>query len=223
MNSSKNKSGIRKITVTAVLFSLILFLNISGLGFIKIGVSEVTMLHVPVIIGAIMEGPFVGSVLGLFFGLASLWESYSGASILAPAFQNPVVSVLPRVLIGLFSAYAFSFAMKITKNKLSGSVLTASIVGTLTNTVLVLSLMQVMYSSLVVENLATEAVSTSQAIILGIIAANAPAEIIASCVVTLPVVLALKKIQRSVSTSDAMDSVTEEIEAAAESHNSAAE
>lgn len=223
MNPREKKSGIRGIVVTAALFSLILLLNFSGLGFIKVGISEVTMLHIPVIIGAVMEGPLVGSVLGLLFGLSSLWESYTSPSVLAPAFQNPIVSVVPRILIGLFSSYAFSIAMKLTKKRVSGSALVASIVGTLTNTVFVLSLMHFMYSSLIVENLASEAAATSQAIIFGIMATNAPGELIVSCVVTVPVVIALRKVQRSNNAPGPMDSVAEELEVAAESHNSAAE
>lgn len=195
MSSDKNKTRLRGLVVIGMLFSVILILYISGFGFIKIGIAEVTMLHIPVLIGAIIEGPVVGTVLGLLFGLLSLWESYAKPGLLSPIFQNPIVSVIPRVLIGLSTYYSFYLLMKITKRNLSFSTLMASLVGTLTNTVLVLSLMYFMYSPFIVENLSTEAVYTSKAILLGIAASNAPSEVIVSCLVTLPVVIAVSKVK----------------------------
>jgi uncharacterized membrane protein len=65
---------------------------------------------VPVIIGAILEGPIVGLVLGLIFGLFSWFQ----AGVLGVVmFQDPLVAILPRLFIGI-TAWAAYVAFKRT-------------------------------------------------------------------------------------------------------------
>ena len=74
-------------------------------------------MHIPVIIGAIAEGPFVGAMVGLIFGVSSLLNAIlRNASPVAFVFYNPLISVLPRVLIGITSYYSFA-AMKKLEDK----------------------------------------------------------------------------------------------------------
>ncbi|PAT01384.1 hypothetical protein CI105_06625 [Candidatus Izimaplasma bacterium ZiA1] len=86
-------------------------------GFITIGGGiAITIVHIPVLIGAIFGGKKVGVYLGLIFGLGSL-----GAAILYPGglnvfFINPLVSVLPRVIFGFSIYYIFRFFNRIFKN-----------------------------------------------------------------------------------------------------------
>lgn len=90
------------------LFSGIIFVMafVPQLGFIQIGFVALTIIHIPVLIGGGMGGKKVAISLGLAFGLASLSQA-----LLRPVtpvdvlFQNPLVSVLPRVLFGLVVAY----------------------------------------------------------------------------------------------------------------------
>jgi uncharacterized membrane protein len=98
------KITTRQIVVTAAMVAVVILLSAPPLrlGFIPfvLGVA-ITIIHIPVIIGAIMEGPLVGLIIGLLFGLSSLMWSYlspTGPSDLY--FQNPLLSVLPRLFIG---------------------------------------------------------------------------------------------------------------------------
>ena len=43
-------------------------------GYIPLGFMNATIIHVPVIIGAIILGPKYGGFLGLVFGITSLWK-----------------------------------------------------------------------------------------------------------------------------------------------------
>jgi uncharacterized membrane protein len=57
-------------------------------------------MHVPVILGAILEGPVVGVVIGLLFGVFSLVQNAIMPGPIGPAFLNPLISILPRLFIG---------------------------------------------------------------------------------------------------------------------------
>lgn len=107
---------VRKIVISGVLGAVAIFLGWSHWGFIPwIAGAALTIMHVPVIIGAVLEGPWVGTAIGLIFGLFSLLQA-----ILAPTgpvdvwFQNPVISVLPRLFIGVFAWLTYKAARRIT-------------------------------------------------------------------------------------------------------------
>ena len=93
---------IRKIVVTGILGAISAFLGITHWGFIPwIAGASLTIMHVPVIIGAVLEGPLVGVLIGLIFGVFSLIQAAVAPS--GPTdvwFTNPLLSVLPRLLIG---------------------------------------------------------------------------------------------------------------------------
>jgi len=127
----------RKIVIAGVMGALAIFLGWTHLGFIPwVAGAALTIMHVPVIIGAVLEGPVVGTAIGLIFGLFSLLQA-----ALAPTgpvdvwFQNPVISVLPRLFIGVVAWLGYK-ALKKVNEPLALAV--AGILGTLTNTVLVL-------------------------------------------------------------------------------------
>ena len=65
-------------------------------------------MHVPVIIGAVIEGPVVGAAVGLIFGLTSLFKAFTEPTITSFCFMNPIISVLPRVLIGIVAYYVYA-------------------------------------------------------------------------------------------------------------------
>ena len=69
-------------------------------------------MHIPVIIGAIMEGPVVGGFIGLIFGLFSIYQALTNPTPVSFVFLNPLVSVIPRILIGIVSYYVYN-ALKI--------------------------------------------------------------------------------------------------------------
>ena len=103
------------------------------IGFIRLpnSTGAATILHIPVIIGAVIGGPVVGMLSGFIFGIASILNDTTGL------FGNPIISVLPRVLIGLTSWLAYRGLRNLNVSSLVAAAV-AGIVGTLTNTILVL-------------------------------------------------------------------------------------
>ena len=126
----------RKIVITAVLGGITILLGLTHWGFIPwFGGLSLTIMHVPVIIGAILEGPIVGLGIGLIFGLFSMLQAaLAPTGVLDPLFVNPLLAVLPRLFIGPVAWLVWTALKKWPVVGLIAS----GITGSLTNTVLVL-------------------------------------------------------------------------------------
>ena len=138
---------VRKIAIAGVLSAVAIVLGITRLGFIPwFSGASITIMHVPVIVAAILEGPIVGAIVGLLFGVFSLLQAaIAPTGPVDVAFTNPLISVLPRLLVGpaawivwrLIEGKADSgrpFGLRS-----SAAVLVGAVAGSATNTGLVLS------------------------------------------------------------------------------------
>lgn len=116
---NKRRQKILSITTDAMFLAIIFLMAYTQIGFIPLGVISVTIIHVPVLVGAYLFGYKKGALYGLFFGLVSLFKALENpASILDPFFQNPLISVLPRVVFGLLSGLLFDGIKKISKKQI---------------------------------------------------------------------------------------------------------
>lgn len=98
---------VRKMTIVGVLGGISAILGLTPLGFIPIGPTRATIMHIPVIIGAIMEGPMVGGLVGLIFGVFSVLQALMNPTPISFMFLNPLISIVPRILIGIVSYYVY--------------------------------------------------------------------------------------------------------------------
>ncbi|MEG2893500.1 MAG: ECF transporter S component [Clostridium sp.] len=193
----RNILSVRKIVFAGLFSSFSIFLGVTGLGFIHIPPVAATILHVPVIVAAIVEGPIVGMIVGLIFGLFSMYQAVTAPTITSFIFLNPIIALLPRILIGLVSYYTYAFLSKrsfFEKYKKLSIGIVASL-GTLTNTILVLSLAFILYG----ESLASAmglSPSTIGLTLAGIGVTNGIPETIISTLICIPVVVAIKKLQK---------------------------
>lgn len=130
-------SSLRKSIVAGALGAVSVALMFTPAGYIPwLAGASLTVMHVPSIIGAIIEGPWVGMVVGGIFGFTSLFRAAtSPQGPIDSFFVNPLVSVIPRILVGLVAWGIFS----LFKGKMRplGAGL-AGIVGSLANSILVL-------------------------------------------------------------------------------------
>ncbi len=123
----------RKIVITGVLAAIAIILGATQIGFIPVPnlSGRATIMHVPAIIGGVLEGSLVGSLIGGIFGIFSFLQADS------PVFKNPIVAILPRLLIGI-AAYVTYATLK--KSNEYVALVSAGVIGSLTNTVFVLGL-----------------------------------------------------------------------------------
>ena len=114
------KSGLtlRELTIVGLLAAITIILGLSGYGIMALGPLNVTTLHVPALIGALVEGPKVGAFVGLIFGVYSFWQNFTAPNILSPLFINPLVSVLPRIIFPVLAVLVQSIMEGTTRSAL---------------------------------------------------------------------------------------------------------
>ena len=125
--------SVRKIVISGVLAAIAILLGVTRLGFIPVpNISgNATIMHVPAIIGGVMEGWLVGGIVGTIFGIFSFLQATT------PLFKDPLVAILPRIFIGITAYFTYA-GLKRANEYLA--LIVAAVVGTLTNTVLVLGM-----------------------------------------------------------------------------------
>ena len=193
----------RKLAVIGMLGGISIMLEFGGLGIIQLPLlpEQVTIMHIPTIIGAIVEGPIVGLFIGLIFGGFSMYRAFTQPSILSVAFMNPMVSILPRLAIALTSYYSFQAIKKLFKGniqkRIALSTMVASAVGTLTNTIGVLGIAYILYKDLLAKMLNVEPSMVGKAVIYGVAIPNGVPEAIAAVLIITPIVQALRKLYKT--------------------------
>jgi uncharacterized membrane protein len=128
-----------EITMISVFAALIVVIAaVPMLGFIQIGIISLTIIHIPVLIGGIFGGRKVSIALGLVFGLSSLIVALTRpVSPIDILFQNPLISVLPRVLFGWALYEIYVAFQKLVKNQFA-AISISMVLATFTHTILVL-------------------------------------------------------------------------------------
>lgn len=148
MVRSKKTSDMVKM---ALFIALIILLSVTPLGYIPLGAINATTIQMPVIIGAVLFGWKKGAVLGGVFGLTSLIRNTVQPNLTSfvfspfvPVFGEEsgslwaiIISLVPRIMIGVSAALVFVLFTKFKVNKTIASA-AAGFCGSLTNTVLVM-------------------------------------------------------------------------------------
>ncbi|MEH7255534.1 ECF transporter S component [Neobacillus niacini] len=170
----KGSLTVRNIVIAGVLGAIAILLGVTRIGYIPVptAAGNATIMHIPAIIGGIMQGPVVGAIVGLIFGVSS----FLNATV--PLFKDPLVAILPRLFIGVIAWLVYIGIRKKSEYLAIG---TAAFLGTITNTALVLTMA-------VVRGYMAAGVAWTVAITSGI------PEAIVGTIVTLAVVLAWKQI-----------------------------
>jgi len=101
--------SVRKIVISGILGAIAILLGVTRLGFIPVPTpaGHATIMHIPVILGGVLEGPAVGLITGAIFGLFSFLQPG------APFFADPLVSIFPRLFIGVISYLVYAVTFKI--------------------------------------------------------------------------------------------------------------
>lgn len=149
MNHNTNRSKTLHLTQLALLTAIILLMAFTPLGYLRIGLLSITFLTIPVVIGATAMGPKDGAFLGLVFGITSFSQCFGmdafGTTLCSiNLFYTAFMCLVPRVLIGVTSGYLMK-AMRATKVPRIVSYLLCCLVGTLTNTVLFVGLLMLLF------------------------------------------------------------------------------
>ncbi|MEG0265302.1 MAG: ECF transporter S component [Erysipelotrichaceae bacterium] len=145
------KKKTMRLALMAMFISIELLLTFTPLGYIPLGFMNMTTLHIPVIIVGIVMGVKDGAILGLVFGLTSVFRAtmmpIPTSFIFSPFitiggvsgnFSSLLIAIVPRILIGVVAALIYQLLIKKHVKDVVAIIL-AAVAGTLTNTVLVMS------------------------------------------------------------------------------------
>ena len=119
-----NKPNLKKMTELAIFIAIIIVMKLTGLSSVPVGPLVMTFTMVPIAIGAMLLGPVEGAVLGFVYGITSLYDAITGASLMTGFFfqlspvHTVILCVVTRTLVGLLTGLIFKALKKIEKKKI---------------------------------------------------------------------------------------------------------
>lgn len=196
MNKDKNLLQTRNLALIGIFTAIIIVMSlVPWLGFLQIGPIQGTTLHIPVIILSIVEGPVVGGILGLMFGLVSMIKAFTQPTPFSFMFMNPIIAIIPRILIGIFTGLVYK-GLKSKKGVQKLSIGIASAVGSITNTIFVLGFVYLIYGQKYLETVNQvkgEANTSALKLIAATALTNGIGEMVLAILIATPVSFALLK------------------------------
>lgn len=135
----KKKNELLYLTVAAIFIAIIAVMTFTPLGYLRVGLIEITFLVIPVVVGGFALGKWGGLLLGTAFGVTSFLQCFGlspfGAVLLGiqPVY-TAIVCLLPRMALGFLAAWLFE---TLSKTKLPSAVSAGicGLAGSLINTV----------------------------------------------------------------------------------------
>lgn len=161
--TGSTRNSTRKLALIALFSALILLMAFTPfLGYIPLGFTRATIIHIPVILGSLILGPAAGAVLGAVFGLTSLINNTVNPTatsfVFSPFYSlgefsggipSLVICFLPRILIGVIPYYIHKFFQKIGNHERKANsalpLAAAGVSGALTNTLLVMGMIYIFF------------------------------------------------------------------------------
>ena len=191
-------STIRKnlfLAQISILSALIIIMTfVPYLGYISYGALSITLIHIPVIVGACLLGVKGGAALGAVWGISCIIKAVTAppSPLEGIIFRNPLIALIPRVLMGMAAGLIMHLIEK--KSKTLGAVL-AGVAACLTNTVLVMGGIYLIYGEKYGDALNISSISFGGLTnyILAAFGINAVIEIATAIIITVPVVNAVSK------------------------------
>lgn len=172
-------------------------------GYIPLGFTRATIIHIPVIIASLLLGPKKGGALGFLFGLTSFINNTVNPTVTSFVFSpfysigdisggvgSVIICFIPRILVGIVPYFVYRlvlrFSSEATRQKGISNIglILAGISGALVNTLLVMNLIYVFFKEAYAE-VNEKTVSAVYTYILSIIGINGVPEAIVAGIITL--------------------------------------
>ncbi len=192
----KRKHDTTWMVSVALMGAIVVVLANTPFGMIQLPLIKATTVHIPVIIGAILLGPFAGGILGLVFGICSLISNTMAPTLLSFAFspflsttgllgaaKSLWVCVGCRILIGVAAGWLWIVLHRFHVRQTLALPITG-LVGSLVNTVTVMGSIYLLFAHQYAEAMQVS-VTAVWGLILGTIAASGIPEAAAAAVLIL--------------------------------------
>ena len=173
------------------------------LGYIPLGFTRATIIHIPVIIASLLMGPKKGGVLGFVFGLTSfitntvnptatsfVFTPFYSVGEISGGIWSVIICFVPRILVGIVPYFVYKLALRFvsedTRKKGVSNVglILAGVTGALVNTLLVMNLIFIFYGDAYIEA-SGKAAALGYTFIVSVIGINGVPEAIIAGILTL--------------------------------------
>lgn len=199
----KKVFSTKQFVELALLVAIIVLMAFTPIGYIRTFGLEITLIVVPVAVGAVTLGPVAGAILGAVFGLTSYIQCF-GMSPFGTVLLgiNPVytfiVCVVSRVLMGWLTGVIYQTLKKVQSIR-KVSVVIANLIGPLLNTCFFMgTLILFFYHTEYIQGLATSmGVSNALAFVIAFVGVNGLIETVACFVVGSAVSKALQVVLKN--------------------------
>lgn len=115
---------IQRMVGIALLVAIVVVLQLLG-QFIKFGPVSVSLVLVPIVVGAAMYGPWAGAILGTTFGVVVLLQPDTAAFYQVSVAGTVITVLLKGLLAGLLAGATYQALAK--KNEYLGVILAAMV------------------------------------------------------------------------------------------------
>jgi len=102
-----------ELVLTALFTAIIVIMAFTPLGYIPLVVINATIIHIPVILGALFLGPKKGAFLGFVFGLTSFINNTFKAATASAFVFSPVLAYNAVGVSGIFKSLYICFVPRI--------------------------------------------------------------------------------------------------------------
>ena len=122
-----------ELVLTALFTAIIVIMAFTPLGYIPLVVINATVIHIPVILGALFLGPKKGAFLGFVFGLTSFINNTfkaatASAFVFSPVlaanmigvsgvFKSTYICFVPRILVGVLPYFVYILIRNLLKSE----------------------------------------------------------------------------------------------------------
>ena len=207
------KINMRTFVLTGMFVALVfLFGFIPAIGLIPLGFINLTLLHLPVIIGTLLLGFKPGLLLGACFGIVSSMSAFgiygtpsalAAALVAAQPLLALIVCFVPRLLVPTVTHFVYKFFSKKDARSLK-AIVPAAVLGSLTNTIFYLGLMLLFYitcdidASKILEMLGSKGVLTATGAVAATGLVGGAGEAILAGILSKPVLSAVWKLEKHI-------------------------
>ena len=185
----KRSMSVRTITGVAILTAIVIILQLLG-QFIRFGPFSVSLVLVPIVIGAALYGPWAGCWLGFVFGVVVLLQPDTGFFLNFDPFATIILCLIKGAAAGLCAGLIFKAFEKVNSYL---AVILAAIVCPVVNSGLFLAGCALFFMPLIEETFGLESGQGIKYVILFMIGANFLFELLFNIVLS-PVILRLLRL-----------------------------
>lgn len=182
------KTNTRKLTLYAILTAIVIVLQFMG-AFIRFGPFSVTLVLIPIVVGAATCGPLAGAWLGFVFGIVVLLSGDASAFLSVDAFSTVLTVLLKGTMAGWLAGLTYKVLERFNAFL---ATLAAAIVCPVVNTALFWLGCNLFFMPTITEWAGAEGMSAASYLIVGMIGVNFLLELGANILLSPAIVRILK-------------------------------